>query len=182
MQKKQTLLVLLIFVVFIEIVIIFFSFKKQNETISIKDVNNYSRAITTAKDSLKELKVSEECYQSLNDMINKINDTHFKTGKVNIRDYYIAYYQDEYLFTDHLYNVKDKCDINDEIYDDIYLKAMSASVFPEEIKIRYLNAYEIHIKDLISRKINDTNHENVASFVTKSMELEVLSDVIEVLK
>lgn len=62
------------------------------------------------------------------------------------------------------------------------LKVMTASIQQDELFHRYYFQYEINIKDIFTRQIVEADLTNVEYTIRKGLELEVISNLIEINK
>lgn len=174
MKGKYIILGSLITVVLIFILSLIMIPINKKELITIKEVSEYSAKITKLKNSIKEIE-DETCNASLMNMLNRINETSFK-GEVTIKEYYEAYYKDDLAFMDIYENVIESCNLENN--DDIYLKVLEQSVYPDSIKEKYLLSHELILKDYSSRESLIKNNSEKGTFVTKTLELHILYDLI----
>jgi len=79
------------------IILIIFAFININdnrkEIIYVKDLESYTKTITEFQNRVDKIK-NEECKQSIQKYVDKINETHFDKD-VTVEDYYNAYYKDD---------------------------------------------------------------------------------------
>lgn len=153
--------------------IILIPFNKK-ELIYIKDVNDYSGKITKLKTSIKELEGST-CKKSLMNMLDRINETNFE-DKVTIEEYYKSYYKDGIPFMKLYEEIITECKLEEK--DEIYLKVLEHSVFPDSIKEKYLLSHELILKDYSSRDSLSKINTEKGTFITKTLELHILYDLI----
>lgn len=165
-------------IVIMTIIFILNIFMNANEDIHLKDVNDYMGKITAMREDIDNLKVTDNCRNTLYEIADTINATHFSQSHIKIKEY-IAKYQSVKPLTELVALAQDNCSLKDT--DAIYVLAMSSMVFPEEVKNSYNMRYEFHIRDWLSRKQLVNSHQEVGSFTTKSLELRVLKELIEVL-
>ena len=154
--------------------IIMIPFNKK-AVIYVKEVSEYSSKITKLKNNIKDIE-DGTCKETLNTMLTRINETNFDT-KVTIEEYYNAYYKDGVSFIKLYENVVEQCELKDT--DDIYLKVLEQSIFPDSIKEKYLLSHELILKDYSSRDSLSKNNSEKGTFVTKTLEMHILYDLIE---
>lgn len=178
---KYVLLGIFICIVTLTILFMINIFIKRNSDINVKDISSYSKVITKLNDDINALDTSEECQEALFSMVDRINATHFSDGTVSLREYVSSYYAEDLKFTDYYEQVVNQCSIEDDT-DEIYVKALSATVFPEEQYNRYQLSHEFTIEDFYNRNNLRKSHEQTGTYTTKSWEIMVLRDLIEVIK
>ncbi len=179
-KTKYVLYGIFIGFILISLVAIGKAYYNINQEIYIKDIDKYTDAIMRMKNRVEEKKLTDSCKSALDKTIDRVNNTHFKTGKVKQKDYYEAYFKDNETFLDYYQLVIDDCNIDNN--DKIYGMALSAYSFPLEIKNNYYLNYELHFKDLTNGQDLRKEEQEVKSFNTKYMELMVLDSLLEVLK
>ena len=145
------------------------------EKITIKEVDKYSEKITVLKNKIKKME-DGTCKGSLTKMLNRINNTNFQ-GKVSIEEYYKGYFKDDESFMSIFDNVIKQCEI--EYNDELYMDVLNQSIYPDEIKMRYLLSYELTLKDFFSREYINYQTSEKATFITKTLELNILRQLIE---
>ena len=156
------------------------AYNNINKEIYIKDIDKYTEIIVRMRERVDKLKVKDSCKTSLNSTIDKINATHFNTGKIKLKDYYEAYYKDGSDYLEYYSLMMDECNIESD--DSIYSYALSAYSYPLEIKNKYYLNHEIHFEDYLSGSNSRKQEQEVKSFNTKYMELKVLDSILEVLE
>lgn len=162
-----------IIIIFI-ISIIAINFNDQ-EIIHIKEISNYGKKITSLKNAIEEVE-DKSCKKDLEKMADRINKTYFKKD-ITIEKYYQAYYKNDISFTDLYNNIISSCKIeeNDELAQNIIMQ----SIYPEEIKNKYLLRYELVLKDNISRESLAKPLNEKGTYTTKTLELNILKALIE---
>lgn len=148
---------------------------KYNELITIKEVNNFDKKIASLEKDISKVDAGI-CQDNLYKMLKKIKLTNL-SGEVSVKEYYKTYFQDE-TFLEIFDEVKKGCELSDEETDPIYIKALSATLYPNEIKKRFQLAYEISFKDSYNRKLINKSNDETGTFITKTLELQVLKDLI----
>ena len=159
------------------IIFILFAFinvnDNRNEIIYVRDLNTYTKTITEFQSRVDKVK-NEDCKKSIQNYLDKINETHFSEN-VTVKEYYDAYYKK--TDTIDLYTeIENTCDFHDE---KIYEIILEANIFPSEIKNRYNLSYEISIFDKKSREILNVNHDNLGTYSTKILELKALDEILK---
>ena len=175
MKYKYILLGSLITIITLCVIsIILVPFNKK-EYVYIKSIDSYSKKITILKNELSELE-DNSCKDSLNDMLNRINETNFK-DKVTIEEYYKAYNKDEITFINLYENIINECKLENN--DDIYIDVLTQMIFPNSIKEKYLLSHELILKDYSSRSTLTKSLSETGTYITKTKELNILKDLIE---
>ena len=85
--------------------------------------------------------------------------------------------KDDESFMSIFDNVIKQCEI--EYNDDLYMDVLNQSIYPDEIKMRYLLSYELTLKDFFSREYINYQTSEKATFITKTLELNILRQLIE---
>ena len=147
----------------------------KNKTIYIKDIPAYGSIISKNKTNLDKIK-NEDCKSSINNMINRINETHY-SNNISISEYVNSYYKDNKDFTNFYYDTLEKCNIeeNDELKDLLLV----ATLFPSQLKEVYNTSYEIRLIDNKTRDEFKKNNNEMGSFITKYYELKILNRIVD---
>lgn len=162
----------LIILIIISIISINF---KYNELITIKEVSDFDKKITILEKDISKVD-SGICQDKLYKMLKKIRLTNL-SGEVSVKEYYKTYFQDE-TFLEIFEEVKNECELDDDETDPVYIRALSATLYPNEIKKRFQLAHEISFKDSYNRKLINKSNDETGTFITKTLELQVLKDLI----
>ena len=157
--------------------LIFIPFNKK-ELIAVKPLDSYTTKVTTLRNDIDELKESA-CKTSLNNMLTRINETNF-TDSVSLEEYYNSYYKDGIPFIQLFEDIVNECELEET--EDIYLEVLKQSLFPDMIKERYLLSHELILKDYSTRKILTKQNTEKGTFITKTLELEILKSLISEVK
>lgn len=175
MQKKLIILGSLITVIILILLGIISTFYNKSETIYIKDLAFYTKRATLIRDDIEKIK-EDTCKNSLSAMMERINETHF-TDNISIEKYYKAYYKDNKTFINFYEEAVDQCEIKDNL-DELYVLALAASNYPNEIKKRFLLSHEFIIKDYDSRKDLYKSSDETGTYTTKVLELQIINELI----
>lgn len=130
-----------------------------------------------------EIKLMEqtECTDTIKEMINFYKKTTYN-GKVNLKEMYNYNIENSYL---SLYSKASKnCNLTEEEKEKNNLSAEVLTVVMQEEKIiqQYIYQYELSIKDIYIRNINEPYLENTIYNIRKKMEKEVIKNLIEITK
>lgn len=151
----------------------------KKEVIYIKDLSFYTKRATIIRDEIDTIK-DEACKNSLSDMFNRINETHF-TANISIEEYYNAYYKDNKTFLNFYEEAVKSCELTSDL-DDIYVLVLASSNYPNEIKKRYLLSHEFIIKDKNSREDLFKSADETGTYTTKALELQVMNELLSRVK
>ena len=178
MKVKYMLLgsLLTIMLIFISSIVII-PFNKK-ELISVKPLESYTTKVTKLRNEIDNVK-DNKCKTSLTNMLNRINETNFN-DPVSLEEYYNAYYKDGIPFIQLFEETVNECALTD--VDDIYIEVLKQSVFPDMMKERYLLSHELVLKDNSSRKVLTKQNTEKGTFITKTLELDILKSLISEVK
>ena len=113
----------------------------------------------------------------------KIKKEGFDEAQADVLRKHVGLYNiyDEGFLSDFM-DVKDNCNLTDEIMDkyNFQSKFLSAAIQPDEIAQRYMFQYELSFKDLLNRDIAEANLNNIEYTIRKNLELEIIKILIEV--
>lgn len=165
---------LLTFIIIFISSLIMIPFNKR-EMIYVKTIESYTTNMTKLRNKIDELEDSE-CKNSLNRMVTRINETNFKED-VTIKKYYEAYFKDDKTFLSLYDDIVTTCELKDVDY--IYVDVLRQSVFPNSIKEKYLLSHELVLKDYSSRESINKESYKTGTYVTKTLELSILNDLIK---
>ncbi|MCX4365805.1 MAG: hypothetical protein OSJ70_08565 [Bacilli bacterium] len=179
MKKKWTLLGSLITIMALTVLGVISISSNKKEEIFVKDLSFYTKRATIIREDISSIK-DEKCKSSLDAMLTRINETHF-TKNITIEEYYNAYYKDDKPFINFYEDVVTSCALDGNL-DEIYVLVLSASNYPNEIKKRYLLSHEFVIKDRDSRRELYKSTDEIGTYTTKALELQIINDLIKVVK
>ena len=169
-NTKYVLLGVFIMFIIIFIINIVSSCINSNRTIHIKSYDGYDKTRESLSTKINKVK-NTDCKNSLNNMLNRIDDNNI-SGNIKIKDYYEVFYKDDLTFLDYYQEAVETCNVKN---DQIYIKAMSALLYPNQIKEEYNHSYELHVK----YKNNSNNiSDEIGTYTTILNELGVLSDIL----
>lgn len=146
----------------------------RNDYISVKSISGYGKIVTSISNDIDSIK-NDTCKDSLTNMLNFINRTHYDKD-IKVEDYYNNYFKDK-TFIDHFYSVKESCNLEDT--DSIYVLALSSTNYPEEIKTRYNLKHEITLRDNSSRLQLLKEQDEVGTYTNKVLELQVIQELVK---
>lgn len=151
----------------------------RNEEIIVKDISGYGKVVTEYSEKIEKIK-NKDCRESMNNILNVVNKTHF-INNVSIKEYYEAYSNNSFL--DNFYDVVEKCNIKEEKSDPIYVMALASTNYPNSVKEKYMFSYEIRLKDNYSSLLEtSTNIDEIGTYTTKALELKTISELLGVVK
>ena len=171
-----------IFISFIILGILSFilSFINDNNKIYIKNIEGYENITNKMKERINKLEKDNVCKDSLMNMLYGIDNTHFVTDTILVKDYYDKYFLEGPNIIDSYQEVLDSCSLEND--DSIYAIALTAYAYPNEIKNNYYLIHEFHIKDLFNGNSLRKEEQEIKSYTTKYNELLVLDKLLEVLE
>lgn len=175
MKKKLVILGILITLMIFILVGIISIESHKSERIYVKDLPFYTKRATIIRDDIEAIK-NETCKNSLKEMFDRINETHF-TEDVSIKKYYNAYYKDNKTFLNFYEVAVNSCELKDNL-DEIYVLVLAASNYPNEVKKRFLLSHEFVIKDYDSRKTLYQSADETGTYTTKILELQIINELI----
>ncbi len=149
----------------------------NNEVINIKSINNFDEQIGNVDKKIEKIR-NNECKRALSDMSSNIKKTYFNKN-VSVSDYYHAYFDGE-VFINIYARVLDECKIEED--DSRYILALSSMSFPENIKTRYNLRHEFILKDGYLRKEIFKEPDEVGSYTSKTLELNVINELLDGIK
>ena len=158
-----------------------FSILTINNLIQIEDKLN-----TTPNYPIENLKTlkkkidlldNNECNQSIKDLYNASNTLMFnKTTK--LKSFYETVNNNSII--SNYFKVTQKCNLTDELKEELAPKVISAAMVYEELREKYFYQYEITIEDKLYREITETNLTNSKLQSGKYQEIEIIEKLIEV--
>lgn len=176
MKSKLILLSSMTTIIVVTIIGIIISLTSYNRTINVKTIDGYHTIKLNLTDKIKKIK-NKECQSSLNNMLNRIDDTYL-SDNTNIKNYYETYFKDDLTFLNYYDDVVNICKLSKKETDIIYIDALASTNYPNSIKKEYYLRYEFKIRDTKSLKYLEEN-DLVGTFTTKYLELKVLNSLIE---
>lgn len=156
---------------------------RMNRVINVKEFDEqYSQKIENLKKDAEKIK-DDSCKSSVVEMANRIIYTIPRKG-ITLQEYYGSYYgydnnrsdDDGESFLYFYSNVATNCNIDN---NEIYNKVLESLVFPYEMKNRYIGSYQIGISDTFIHKKEVNKVDELGSYSTKMLELEVLSKIMD---
>ena len=179
MKEKIKNNILTISIFYSVIVIVLMIFNLSNIVVSV-ELHMPDKNIDKISEYKKRVALLEKngCTDVINKIINYYEETSYD-GEVNIKKIYNIY---EEGFLSYFMDVKDNCNLTDEIMDkyNFQSKFLSAAIQPDEIAQRYMFQYELSFKDLLNRDIAEANLNNIEYTIRKNLELEIIKILIEV--
>ena len=169
-MKNVKYVILGMFILFILIFLssFIFIYINRNRTVHINKYEGYDKIRETLSKKIDKVK-NKECKNALNNMLERIDLTNFKSD-VKLKEYYEAYYKDDLTFVDLYTDAAYACDINNE---RLYIESLKTNVYPSIIKSEYNNSYELRIR------YKYDNNDEIGTYTTIVGELGVLSDLLE---
>lgn len=152
-------------------------FYRHNRTIYIQDIKQYTRNINVIKEKINNIK-NNLCKQSFNNMLKRINDTHF-SNNVKLSTYYEAYFNGN-SFLDYYSDILTNCNIEED--SAIYIDALISTNYPNQIKKEYELAYQIKIDDIYSNNLINKAIDKNGTYATKTLELRVIKKLLDEVK
>lgn len=149
---------------------------KGKELIKVKTISNYENISSSLSKKISEVK-NEECKNSLNNMLKRIDETYYEEN-ITIEKYYKAYFKDDKTIINYFDDVLNSCKLSREDTDVIYIDALASTNYPNKIKEKYIFRYELTFSDKGERK-KIKYYDEVGTYTTKSLELKVLKELIE---
>lgn len=176
MKGKLIILSSMATVIVISIIGIIVSLISYNRTINVKTIEDYRSIKINLKNKIEKIK-DKECQTSLNNMMNRIDDTYF-SNNTNVKEYYEIYFNDDLTFLNYFDDVVNTCKLSSKDKNTIYIDALASTNYPNAIKKEYYLRYEFKIRDINSSKYLEEN-DLVGTYTTKYLELKVLNSLIE---
>lgn len=141
---------------------------------NIIKLNNYKQKV--------KLLENNNCTNEINKIINYYEKTSYN-GRVNLKDMY-NYSMENGTLLNHYIELKENCNLSESNIEkyNLSLKVMAASIQEDELYHKFYFQYEINIKDIFTRNIAEANLMNVEYRIKKGLELEIISNLIEIQK
>lgn len=177
---KFIIIGILLSIVTISTYILFTISYDREDYIKVKKIPNYTDIRDTLKNDISKIK-NEECKNSLNNMLSRIESTYY-TKDITVEEYYLNYNKDDNTFLNMFEEAKDACSLTNEQSDPIYILALSSTNYPNKIKEKYLYSYELKIKDKFSRKEVEDINDEIGTYTTKMLEFKTLKEIINEVK
>lgn len=172
---KNSLFCISIFYSIMILVLIIFNINSMVTAIDLSDSEKNKSKLQEYKNMIANFEPNS-CTNVINEIIDYYESTSYD-GEVKLR--YI-YNQDSLLkfFT----KVKDNCNLTDDDIEDYHLptKFLASSIFIEELFQPYYFQYELTVKNSVIRNFIEPAINNTEYALSKSLQLELISDLIEI--
>ena len=167
--------------IFYSIIIITLMLITKNNLVSIVELHDSEENKNKLNNYKQQVSLLEQnsCTGVINKIIKHYEETSYD-GEVSLRKMY------EYDFDNSLLSyytqAKESCKLNeeDEKKYNLPTKFITASIQRDEMYQRYYFQYELRINDYITRLIAEPLLSGVEYQISKNMELEILSILIEI--
>lgn len=175
---KISLFGISIFYSLIVIILMIFSLMNSVDKIDFGDEYDDNGRLDEYKKEILLLE-NNSCTNTISEIIKYYEDTSY-IGEVRIKDIY-DYSLEKGIISFYI-DVRDNCNINDEIVEeyDLSRKFLTATIQSDELFQRYYFQYEIGIKNISIRDIFEPTLSNIEYNIKKGMELEIIDDLINI--
>lgn len=162
------------------IILLIFNTLNLVTEVELNDSEENKIKLNEYKEEVKSLE-KNKCTDIINQIIKYYEDTSYN-GKISLKEMYN--YGTENNLLSYYINLKENCNLSEENIKkyDLPLKVLSASIQQDELYHRYYFQYEINIKDIFTRHVIEANLTNIEYKIRKNLELEIISNLIEISK
>ena len=174
MKHKYILIGSLIFFILIFFISSLMMLYRRNRIIYIQDIKQYTKNVNIIKEGIEKID-NESCKDSFQNMLNRINDTHFSSD-IKLSIYYHAYFNGK-SFLDYYNNVINACNIKED--NSIYIDALTSTNYPDQIKKEYELSYQLKIDDIYSNNLINQSIDKNGTYSTKTLELRVIKKLLD---
>lgn len=175
---KKILLCISIFYSITIIVLTSITASNLVSTVELKDTQENKTKIAEYKQQLMTLP-QNNCTEVIGEIISYYNETSYE-GKVNLKEMYKYDYEKSLL--SYYLKTRESCKLSkqDEEKYNLPTKFITASIQKDEMYQRYYFQYELKLTDYNTRIIVEPLLTNLEYEINRTMELEIISSLIEI--
>lgn len=146
--------------------------------IELYDSEDNIQKLNILKKEINNLE-NNDCKLIINELVNYYEKTSYN-GLIKLKDIYDVE-QDKGLLSYYVKSVE-KCSINESNIKKYNLpfKFLTASIQQNELLQNYYFQYELNFKDIITRYIVEPDIHNVEYKISKTLQLEIITNLIEI--
>ena len=167
-----------IFYSIVIVALMLFSYFSAKTKIELFDLEKNIERLNELKKEVALLK-NNSCTDSINDLIKGYEATSYD-GEVDLREWFNYSFDDDYF--ESFSNVKETCNLtgDDMLEYDFPYNLVGRNILNDEIFNKYFYQYELGVKDFILRITSEPVLISSEYILIKRAELNVISDVIDV--
>ena len=169
--------------IFYSIIVLFFmviNLCNAVTSVELIDSKENKTKLTSYKQEILVLD-QNSCTNVINNLINYYEQTSYN-GEISLKEMYNLGNKTSLLSFYSL--VKNQCKLSEKTTEkyNFPTKFLAASIQQDELFHRYYFQYELNIKDVFTRNIVEASMTSVEYKIRKNLELEIISDLIEIMK